>query len=1038
MATVEKFRQIRRQGTRWIAFYLTPLTDVFMHIGYVLNIAKRPVWLKAYARKAMRKAGLLKPTSLTIQLFIRDHKLAFSLILMAFFIVLDVFSNFTGGFTTYLKQALKDWESARLLIDYQMRVTIAFVGIVVPILILAVDAIGARTSSSFVSVLLQRLGPIRTINYSILTLLVEVLILSGFEVKDQLSLPWGQLIFWGTTFFFLNILLILILIKRVIQSFDDVWLYQALREEISILMERDITAEIENRIMRNMFDQICESYNFKLYLTMPRFLDGLTVPAANEGQIQDINLRAFEKLSRHLRGGMDAQYRAGICVVPSRYVTKDDMLAVLSPADQQSPDFSYLVKLLRRSFKIQRYTIFLRSQRQDLNGALTLLQDLAIRALEISSEAQFERMLSIYTGLLSSYMKLAHELNVKFPPHQLKQPFIEWSAIWLIQNDLRRLIERAAQHKDHHFVALLSHRLGDVLQEAIQYEDLLVFKNVVGLFPSMYYYSQRHGNTVGMDRATRSIVYVIDQYILHELQDASSLQRAEILRDFFRLALDSLMTTFKWVLENQDRVTFKQVSQHISELTVYYHPSQKLYSRQWQLQRQIEQLKQQGVSAEELEKESQLVSFLVDFPGWVNSLQRRIWFSAASYVVEGVRKNRLSMEFTKAVLPDLAARFSDPQELIQSYESQEQEDNNLTWAVWEEWEPTKMGQWIDTSGRSLWFYCLRGIALLKRGKEWPQAPSETIRQSVPRIESICQELWQERQQWSWFLPRLTKQDVKRFIEYNKALAQKAEEAEEDKIITSSLSDEKIRLFREAVLKAYAETIYVRPIFRKLNLERSEPVAQKGQPCLGFHELAPKSIFIDDPKYDSNSLGHEYGLALATAENQQLLKQLVRAGQKNKHSYSENPVTDLENLLSYMRKAGYLPEVIIMPVDIDEKLLQAVQSSSKFRMASRTERESWDRPHGFFDDVPLVLVELPTRLFKGILIANLSKTSILRQLGNLSVEVRLLDPKAVKALLRKNKKLSKREIDMCVVVRVQNCFKLQIIDNRGFILLRKGT
>jgi len=144
---------------------------------------------------------------------------------------------------------------------------------------------------------------------------------------------------------------------------------------------------------------------------------------------------------------------------------------------------------------------------------------------------------------------------------------------------------------------------------------------------------------------------------------------------------------------------------------------------------------------------------------------------------------------------------------------------------------------------------------------------------------------------------------------------KAEEDEKNRIINAKLDNNKIQKFKETVIKEWEENSTVRDLFKKAKnyLEKINTNPKKdSDKFFGFYTLFEKSYFIKNPPVPwGGDIGTDYGRNLARAENENIIKQIIK--QKQLPAL----YTDLENSITNLLKKFKAKKDLIIIVDSEK-------------------------------------------------------------------------------------------------------------------------
>jgi len=321
-------------------------------------------------------------------------------------------------------------------------------------------------------------------------------------------------------------------------------------------------------------------------------------------------------------------------------------------------------------------------------------------------------------------MEYISKLKIKFPSEKIENPFVRWTFFAIMGDDFNEIAERSSKSPNSKFIKWFGFSLREMFEKSIfytiEYTDNSIFNIVVPMFSSIYHWSFLSGNKVG---EARSIKYPRDMILeiinILENKDLKSNEKQNLMKLLYR-TIDVIFSIFKETIINSDFSMFEEIYQSLSSLKspMRFIELEKEYSDELLIQ----------------------------------------WFEASSFIIKKIDLNEFEREKNLRFLNLLLSEFSNYNKLTKIVEMIEKIEYNLEQPrlmdldiLWEEY-PTHEAGIIDTMGRILFLFCLRGIQLVQEDENYaPLNSSTTVLKNYDRIKTICKEIIEEKEKWYWLI-----------------------------------------------------------------------------------------------------------------------------------------------------------------------------------------------------------------------------------------------------------------------------------------------
>lgn len=505
--------------------------------------------------------------------------------------------------------------------------------------------------------------------------------------------------------------------------------YDIVIEKMKKEIEKSLDKEVADILFRKLFKDRCQKLDI---IFNPFFMgqqNNFAIKANANGVIEDIDLDKLRQFRESINKSInydDNYVYAIITKTPKQYITKGDVLAYVNSED----DTTNLELKLNEVFVIN-------TEKQIIRNDLKNFKKIVISSIDNNEENEFERALNVYEIGLDHYIDYTKKFNLQFNFEQPKSPFFNWSFLNLINNDFEEIGKKASEKHNTKFIQILSLKLFNIFKNSIlytiNYNENSIFKITTSNFSSIYIWSFKYENDIGIHRSFHYPHKMILELITILENEQLTSKDIENLVNLLYQLIDVLFTIFKYSITNNDFDTFKEIYEFTSS---------------------IPELTSRIVMDDEVKNE-----LLVQY------------FEACSYIVKKIDLGEFEREKYHRFLNLLLEIFSDYEilvtiiEMIEEVEYGQLEIHLMDLDIlWEEY-PLYSAEIIDSMGRILLLFCLRGIQLIEISSSYtPLNSSNTIKGNIDRIIHICETIKNEKSKWFWLLGSDIDQRIDIFLE----------------------------------------------------------------------------------------------------------------------------------------------------------------------------------------------------------------------------------------------------------------------------------
>ncbi len=469
-----------------------------------------------------------------------------------------------------------------------LSVPLALVGLVIPFLTLSINLVFARLGLGAIAIAFRRRFTNTLIFNSLGLLGLGILITTAlYIVVPQLSPQhtesfehvWAPIILGSVGVW--TIILISFaahVIWRIVRSFSPKHALEVLQDTMLRESMRSLRIEIE----RNLSVAIVRR-NFKegdpvaVPVLRPEY--GQLIVSRRTGDVASVSLTGLRLIDRLIRWLGISQVRVHV-VQPFTAIDAHDqqvgsLIGVIDPRAS-----SLLSRVVRASLNVKR-----RSGREDrLLELFETHKEAVANFVRGDNDVLIQFGLDGYRALIREYLALGIRLNAETYPNLLS----DWRPILLMTMHLRDIVEIATSLPRSPAVGPVAYWLRETMEECLEQNDEYVFSRLLDLYRTMFFWSLRSNNTVGLDRSHSEPLSILDYRILRF--GATEQVRLDVIRYHLKLAhliishvTSLLAVAIKEGHEEQVTTTLRLLTP--TELLAHFRP--ELPFEKWDVQHQL-------------------------------------------------------------------------------------------------------------------------------------------------------------------------------------------------------------------------------------------------------------------------------------------------------------------------------------------------------------------------------------------------------------------------------------------------------------------
>ncbi|MCH8948337.1 MAG: hypothetical protein IH789_12055 [Acidobacteria bacterium] len=207
-----------------------------------------------------------------------------------------------------------------------------------------------------------------------------------------------------------------------------------------------------------------------------------------------------------------------------------------------------------------------------------------------------------------------------------------------------------------------------------------------------------------------------------------------------------------------------------------------------------------------------------------------------------------------------------------------------------------------------------------------------------------------RQKWGAVIPEDWLRVIPPIKELFARTIKARDRADEDRLIASELSKNKVAKFKESVVQHFSKDATLRSLFKQFDAYRDEsnlPFTAKGIPKWGFNLLDDKAAYVDGWHTEYLDWGEHYGRDLATSENEVAFSEVLKGTHACTAAGGDSLEERILTALHELEAGGTQATLILAGLSIPYQLI--VQRSRRFVPHWELKNAPRDRGfEGFFD------------------------------------------------------------------------------------------
>jgi hypothetical protein len=526
---------------------------------------------------------------------------------------------------------------------------------------------------------------------------------------------------------------------------------------------------------------------------------------------------------------------------------------------------------------------------------------------------------------------------------------------------LSDLIEEISRNEDKVIVSTLSYWLYRQALEAFRQNDDFAFRDYIQLLQWQFRCSLFANNEFGTSRAVYYLLS-LGQDRARALKGVSGKKQLQNCLQQLKMLLGIMRKLLGHTLENGNPDLVRELRSEINELV-----NMTMYELTTQPREELSDAIDAVYS--ELAAHLHAVNYYI-----------------GAWAIGNFLDGRVGTELACASLELATASFKSPDTLVKSLEQ------IYRYELWVEHEsfkkqnllsPLPKTRLIDERSPFLRFYIVGGLKLAWSTEVWPSDPSPVIRELLPTIEALCEDVRENKERWHGLIPHISPESLDIFLEAQRLMAKRAEDEESRRIEEAELVEDTVQRFVEQCVTSFRRTSLFFNLFTKLSPDR----IQKSR------ELSPDKVLsghFDKEPFTRSGEPPISGAGELWAEwNDKLCLQSI-------YSRPSGSIENIEALITQMGNTETAVEVIL----VSPVIRKYYAGLSEFRPATVEEKNQFGERldlAGLWRGIPVFRTHLVPK--DEVWLMNLSGTLRLIEYTEAKAQVELAANRPLKVLMR---------------------------------------
>ena len=922
-------------------------------------------------------------------------------------------------------------EAATAIIGKCLEITIAIVGIIVPLLILVIEFYGREAGVT--DLIIPKAGVLQHVALVLGALLFVALAYARTAAledfyKEHFPAAIVSAAMVGTLAILIETALFA---RRTISSLRSEAIYDALEHKLFAQLRQSVDHELDHRLGRRTVEKLARNYAVLIH-PIGRYVarQEVALTADTSGVITDIRLDKLES------------FCAGVTTTMHGKEVKAYLTRSLYDQVQHGQPVAYVPRTEEHPDKLERQLNSAlivgaaRPRQPDLKPTLDHLRDMTVRAIEELSEGIFEQLLLLYMSVAEFHTELVSATGSQAPPPASLADFHpEWPFVRFLERDLDVVIDHAIRSESHVFISRTASCLYYIARDALDGKDPRMFQLATGLFQTIYRHAQVAQNARAKDLVE---LYLTDQLATFALVPALESTRPDPepvkeVKRFLQILTRAIIELARACVDFKDAQGFANMVRAGEELLERYHPRPQLRQELFSALTSVERAPEGTADHQRAVERQANVGYLLNLEHTFATEWKDTVFLLGAYIVDLYDRGALEQNSTDAFLDIVFPKLMDPATLLHAFSAVVMPPYQRT--LFDRMEDTRRAQPLDPQRKYYLFYIFLGTTLLEL-IDIPESQYEPAFLSachVDRIRDAAEHIGSNKLKWLWLTGPFFDLDISRFVSFHERTLTSKEDRLQEELVRSDLSEATVGLFAERALAAARGTSALRYWLDEYEaLSEVDQLPAEERETISRHVLEEKATFVGKELSGAAAqLGTFMGEQVASAFDASVLHRLLKTAQGAAQPRAMALADAMPASCHWVKQTAPSAGLLVVPV---QRTATALHALTEFLYPEGMDGERPSRMvHGFYEGIPVLAVR-DNVVGDRILAIDLSQVCSIAVTTPLT-EVRILTDQEIQSLMEESPELTERILRLRVRARAWQYFKFERIDSGGLLVVQ---
>ncbi len=770
----------------------------------------------------------------------------------------------------------------------------------------------------------------------------------------------NELVFWIDLFlvFIGTICFTIIAYKRMLSVLLD---SQEMKQSSVALMKDLMAIQLDNtikrRIANNLLIKIVKEIGFEFTSFVPsldRYSNATILKYHNSGYLCDINLKQLETFQKELLGKATLQRRSEVRnnsqledVKSSEKV--DLRIWWMKQFDQhiKSAD-SGIIKIdniqystsIVRELEAQLAKIIKVStdkyKGEEVRDIISYVGDGLIDSIRNYKSGAVKEGLEIYEALLITFLSKLKQWNAVYKKdtaiREVNSIGGGWDEIEWINNDLQQVNYMAMDTEYIPILQIMLNMPRRISLLSIKDGDYYIFNEFINWYPYYYHKTFNMKDSSAREfivgRCSLHLSETLKYYIIPNIERGNNEVEIQSNTDFALGIIFVFNQLLKDALDNNEIDHFSGFLTTLNEaFEFYFRHNQEHEVRS--LEYQLKNTSLPSTRKDGIEQQLHLKKVCVSAAATLKKIMDVMRYGLNSWLLHMYLNGRLTshdMEKWNSV-------FDNPGNLEKCWEmyslARNTDESGLKWALWESMEHERGAAYFGTTiywGGGFENYlrallcanCLKILGALtddqKRAVTIPSSSDVILlaeNENSP-LRQLLKQITQNKNKW---LPIITDSGFKAIPLFEDLLdkaidAQK--EAKNNFIRAAAISPTRLDLFKKEILDEWKKNAELRNIVREYGEYEVFDKPSEDNIFIGFNQLQPKDIYVDNTEIGIERWGAQFGEDLAGWENEDFIEKILTSiDELDEDIGAKSPTVIVTQALDRLEQINCIPIILIL-------------------------------------------------------------------------------------------------------------------------------